>query len=162
MQWEAELNSWSLSSRPMYLDWLTYWPPQLQVSFFFLYQPCSVWLLPNKESFSQPLALWFWLLHDLALSLIKFCASLGSRSRFAKSYSYCTLALSSQVHSHFRRVKCFKTKRTKCTNTLNIFSSIIPWSYSQEIEVLFYMIFLWSKAIIWRLPMISFEIWICR
>ena len=59
-------------------------PLQLQVSFFFLYQPCSVWLLLNKESFSQPLALWFWLLHDLALSLIKFCASLGSREQICK------------------------------------------------------------------------------
>ena len=130
-------------------------------SFCFLSVSALFSLAASTDVFAASRSL-VWLLHDLALSLIKFCASLGSRSRFAKSYSYCTLALSSQVHSHFRRVKCFKTKRTKCTNTLNIFSSIIPWSYSQEIEVLFYVIFLRSKAIIWRLPKISFEIWICR
>ena len=90
------------------------------------------------------------------------CKPRESGADLQRATLYCTLALSSQVHSHCRRVRCFKTKRAKCTNTLNIFSSIIPWSYSQEIEVLFYVIFLRSKAIIWQLPKISFEIWKCR
>ena len=38
--------------------------------------------------------------------------------------------------------------------TKYLVSSIVPW---REIEVLFYMIFLRSKAIIWRLPMITLK-----